>query len=152
MFIAIRLIYKTAEKFYFSINNSSSSNKTDDKNESNDLKSVANNLKKIKYYNPPYFTFVHNLPPHEPYLDKSTCKPLSEGLHGFDLEMWSPNNIERLKELYTDSVVCVNKMVEDFVALLSEKDPGAIIIIHSDHGSYFTFPPKYIIINSIFPC
>ncbi len=77
----------------------------------------------------PVAVIVHTLPPHAPYTSKADCSDqsavqftLSGGLN---------------KEKYLEALQCANKRLLAFSDYLMEKDPNAIVIFHSDHGSRF---------------
>ena len=78
---------------------------------------------------PPYYLFAHTLPPHAPYIFKADCSAqpsvrlnLSGGLD---------------ETLYLASLRCVNRQLLAFADFIAERDPEAIVLIHSDHGSRF---------------
>ena len=81
--------------------------------------------------NPPFLLFVHHLAPHPPYTRNSDCTfrepPESDG----DL------NGSRRAELYIAATQCVNTELLEAVDLIQQKDPSAIIVVLSDHGSDF---------------
>lgn len=80
----------------------------------------------------PAFFYGHIEMPHPPYLRDADCQPvdykLSGGIDGYE---WS----ERSR--YLGFMKCGNRQVMVMIDSLIAKDPSSIIIIESDHGSYF---------------
>lgn len=71
----------------------------------------------------PFFALVHHLSPHPPYVLDRNCQPRTE------------SEQETLdKAGYIESIRCVNKMLEEAVQTILQKDPEAVIVIQSDHG------------------
>jgi hypothetical protein len=79
----------------------------------------------------PRVLFAHTMQPHSPYTRRADCSSL--GNVSFSLS--GPNDPPR----YIDAVQCVNLMMLRFVDTVGAKDPNAIIILSSDHGSKFLF-------------
>jgi hypothetical protein len=91
------------------------------------------NLLKAQVDNPkPTFTFNHNFPPHPPYIfDRDGNFPdESKFVYGV------PGGDEKNTELYIDSLIYINKRIEEVVDHLIERsDVQPIIIIQGDHGT-----------------
>lgn len=73
----------------------------------------------------PFFVFAHIFSPHPPYYLHSDCSLREEVLGG-----WTP-------EPYREQAECVNKKIGVFLDKILKKDPEALIILHSDHGTAF---------------
>jgi hypothetical protein len=78
------------------------------------------------------FVFVHLMDAHPPFRYDHNCqrKWVREG----DWNGWHKG----LEHEYVDAVTCVNKRVEQLVDFLIARNPNAIIVLQSDHGSAFT--------------
>jgi hypothetical protein len=78
----------------------------------------------------PRFTYAHIWLPHAPYRFNADCTWAAridiDGNH-------SPNP----KGSFVDQLQCANQQVIDFVDRVIKRDPSAIILINSDHGSSF---------------
>ena len=72
----------------------------------------------------PFFLFVHHMQPHSPWYFDRECN-FTETTGRTD------------KDLFRESVYCVNRRVTAFAKRVIEVDPDAIIVIHSDHGTGF---------------
>jgi len=79
----------------------------------------------------PYFVFAHHLSPHPPYQYNEDCS--LRGQYKFDFKAWSKEGVP----LFIDNVKCSNKKMLEIASLLVKKDPSAIIVFQSDHGSAF---------------
>jgi hypothetical protein len=70
--------------------------------------------------------------PHSPYLHERDCSRRESVIpHG---------TLDRLEERmahYADETYCANRQVLELIAFLRERDPNALIVIHSDHGHGF---------------
>jgi len=77
----------------------------------------------------PVAIVVHTLPPHEPYLSKADCSKQSA------IQFQLSGGLNR--EKYLEALQCVNKRLLAFSDYLMEKDPNAIVVYHSDHGTQF---------------
>ena len=73
--------------------------------------------------NSPFFAMIHHLPPHPPHLLDRDCQPRTAS------EQQALDN-----EGYLEAIGCVNRMLEQAVQSILQLDPGAIIVIQSDHG------------------
>jgi len=79
---------------------------------------------------PPYFAFIHTIPPHAPYMYTPDCRVRS--LKGMT------DAIETTMESdYKDGVSCVLKQFVTMAEYIEKTDPNAIVIFQSDHGSHF---------------
>ena len=80
----------------------------------------------------PFFIFVHNFAPHPPQFLRADCRP-----HPVDADTMSDWDNDR-RPIFAASVQCVNLKVIRLVDEILRTDPGALIVIQSDHGSAFT--------------
>ena len=101
------------------------------------LKSVWDKIEKLKLTTP-YFVFVHSLPPHPPYIYTPECEfKVSASTRLVDTS--TPGLLTEEKRVgYSDNVRCANKQIRYFLSQVAEKDPDAIVVLHSDHGSDLT--------------
>jgi hypothetical protein len=81
----------------------------------------------------PFFAFQHILTPHEPYRYREDCTPRTvptsrRGLSG-------PEQIEA----YVTDVRCLNDRLLEGIDRIVARDPEAVILVQSDHGSDFSF-------------
>lgn len=83
------------------------------------------------YEHPPFFFFAHTMPPHPPFDRGPDCKKRRRLP---SLEWWSS------PEEYRDATRCVNQQFTTLVDKVIARDPGAVIVLLSDHGSGFTKP------------
>lgn len=74
--------------------------------------------------------FAHTMQPHSPYIFKADCSP--QPSVSFNLS--GPGNPSK----YVEAIQCVNRMILRFVDAIAARDPNAIVILSSDHGSKFT--------------
>lgn len=72
----------------------------------------------------PFFLFAHHMQPHSPWYFDGDCN-----------EIDTAGRAE--KDLFSESVKCVNRTVIAFVEMVTRLDPTAIIVMHGDHGSGF---------------
>lgn len=75
--------------------------------------------------------FVHELLPHTPYALDRDCRLKERG--AWRSQSHGPRK-ERMRA-YLDQIACLNRMTED---IFEAAGPGAIIVVHSDHGSRIT--------------
>jgi len=83
----------------------------------------ANNLK--KNYDKNYFTLIHHLAPHPPYIFNKDCSIKEE----LDTFITSNEN-----EGYKDAYLCSLKKIEELIDYLNVNDPQGLVIITADHG------------------
>jgi hypothetical protein len=98
--------------------------------ERGNLEFIENGLDQV-YRRAPFFLFAHTMPPHPPFERRADCtrkKRLPS------LEWWS------YPEEYRDNTLCVNRQLTRFVDKVVARDPEAILVFASDHGSGFTQP------------
>jgi len=85
--------------------------------------------------NRPYFLFIHTLPPHPlypPFVIDSSCQRHTTGALEAGRSEW--NN----RRAYLDAIRCVNSTILDTAQTLAKRDPNAIVVFLSDHGSAST--------------
>ena len=77
--------------------------------------------------NGPQFCYAHFMMPHGPYYKDSAGHDISYELLAY--ESWQSN-----KQLFLSYLKYTNQKIMSFVSSISENDPGAIIVVMSDHG------------------
>ena len=83
----------------------------------------TNDLK--KNYNKNYFTLIHHLSPHPPYIFNKDCSIKEE----LNTSIASNEN-----NGYKDAYLCSLKKIERLIDYLNINDPEGLIIITADHG------------------
>jgi hypothetical protein len=78
----------------------------------------------------PQVLFAHTLQPHSPYTRNADCSLRQQ----VSLTLSGPGD----EKGYVEAVQCVNRMMLEFADVAAAKDPGAIVIFSSDHGTKFT--------------
>lgn len=81
----------------------------------------------------PFFATQHILSPHYPYRYRDDCTARERPI---DARRTTPE--ERLG-LYRTQVRCIDDLVSEAIDRIVERDPTAVIILQSDHGSDHTF-------------
>lgn len=89
------------------------------------------------------FVLAHNIPPHPPAIYNADCSP-AENVGSTGLA-WQYG-----KAPYEKNMACVNRKIEKLVGEIIARDPGAIIVIQSDHGS-FTSAARQLVPAKISP-
>jgi hypothetical protein len=79
----------------------------------------------------PFFLFAHVGSPHWPYRFGEDCSPRDAPRDAFQL---APAD---RAAAYVNEVECLNVLMIDAAERIVEADPGAIVLIQSDHGSTF---------------
>jgi hypothetical protein len=79
----------------------------------------------------PTFVFAHNLQPHSPFTVDRECRPRD------DDGDWGPEAIAAARAAYIGVVECVNLRVTRLMEKILARDPSALIVVQSDHGSGF---------------
>jgi hypothetical protein len=82
----------------------------------------------------PFFSFIHTLPPHSPYMN-SSCN-MYRASETDELEL-SANSVTYGARL-VETIQCVNKTILETARWIAMYDPGAIVIFLSDHGTRST--------------
>lgn len=72
----------------------------------------------------PSFTFAHHMEPHSPWYFDGQCRPLDPSAHEDQV-------------LYSYSAQCLLRRVATFADNVARLDPGAIVVVHGDHGWLF---------------
>jgi hypothetical protein len=75
----------------------------------------------------PFFAYQHVLSPHNPFRYRADCSPRSRPVNAT-----SP---EHRTELYRTEIGCLNQLILQAIDQILERDPTAIMILQSDHGS-----------------
>jgi hypothetical protein len=79
----------------------------------------------------PTFVFAHHLEPHPPYLHDAECRPRESPSTAWN--GWDPGE----RAHYAAAVRCVNRRALALVDRIAQHDPGAIVLLQSDHGPAF---------------
>jgi hypothetical protein len=99
---------------------------------------VLRNLTYLAHTRQSVFVFAHNMPPHPPEIyDRDCGTPPYAGASMLDF------NWKVRKDMYLDEVVCVNSKIERLASALVADDPGAIVVIQSDHGSFTSLTGRF---------
>ncbi|MEQ1786474.1 MAG: hypothetical protein ABL966_05430 [Acidimicrobiales bacterium] len=80
----------------------------------------------------PFFAFQHVLSPHYPYRYRDDCSARDRPL---DARRTTP--AERVQH-YRTQIRCLNGLVTEALDRIIERDPSAVVIVQSDHGSDLT--------------
>lgn len=87
----------------------------------------------------PYFVFAHVMTPHPPYRYRSNCRLRETVEEGLD--EWGENFRDEEfvhADDYIEALECANRQYLRAAELLADADPGAIVVVMSDHGPGFT--------------
>jgi hypothetical protein len=99
---------------------------------------VLRNLPYLAHTRQSIFVFAHNMPPHPPEVyDRDCGTPPYAGRGMLDFN-WNVR-----KDMYIDEVVCVNAKIEQVAKAIVANDPGAIVVIQSDHGSFTSLTGRF---------
>lgn len=79
-------------------------------------------------YAEPFLLFAHLLTPHEPYRYTTDCTRRAE-------PSFNRNAVD-----YANEVRCLNEEMLEVVDEIQARDPTAVILIQSDHGTRFNLP------------
>ena len=96
------------------------------------LKNKFDNELEIEQVNNPKFYFFHMKNTHGPFFVDENCEPL-ENISSIS------DAIEKQDE-YIDSILCLQKDLEEFLKVINE---DSIIILQSDHGPHFLYSRTY---------
>jgi hypothetical protein len=81
----------------------------------------------------PFFAWQHILVPHEPFRFRSDCTARAVPLPRRSVAA------EDLFATYGDQIRCLDEMLLEAIDRIVARDPTAVIILQSDHGSDFMF-------------
>ncbi len=87
----------------------------------------------------PFMLYYHILPPHPPFFHKADCL-LHNRSRSFAVAGADPEYERYISDMH-DELKCLNGNIIDTVTRITKDDPGAIIILQSDHGIR-TFEPE----------
>ncbi|WP_441258350.1 sulfatase [Bradyrhizobium sp. 521_C7_N1_3] len=78
----------------------------------------------------PFFLYAHVLAPHPPIRFRSDCsfRPADS-----DLQLWRPE----ARPAFIEQLTCVNSQTLALLHEITRADPGALIVLQSDHGTAF---------------
>jgi hypothetical protein len=79
----------------------------------------------------PVFLFAHIFSPHPPRTFEGDC--VLRTTRGESLVYWKPSG----KNDYLRDLGCTNRQFSSLIDRLLERDPNAIVLVHSDHGPAF---------------
>ena len=116
-------IQTTLLKFFFNGYNSSLVSKS--------MKRNFEKISNLDTINSPKFVFAHMLSPHPPYIFDENGNTLE--LSSEIKNEWNKNELE----YYLGQISFLNKKIKILVNDLLNKSKNTVIIIQSDHGSYF---------------
>ncbi|MBR0711454.1 sulfatase-like hydrolase/transferase [Bradyrhizobium liaoningense] len=87
-------------------------------------------LNAIRAMPSPFFLYAHVLAPHPPIRFRSDCsfRPADP-----DLQRWIPE----ARPTFIEQLTCVNSQTLALLHDITQADPGALIILQSDHGTAF---------------
>lgn len=72
------------------------------------------------------FFFIHHMMPHEPFIFNRDCS--------YEYFKTSLKDIEKYKEGYFNSYICMTKRILEFNKFIKTIDPNAHVLIQGDHG------------------
>lgn len=78
----------------------------------------------------PFILYAHTIMPHPPIRFDAECRHLSARP---DLESWSAD----ARPAFVAQLICTNRQSVALVDTILARDPGAIVILQSDHGTAF---------------
>jgi hypothetical protein len=90
----------------------------------------TNKLASVSEHGEPFFLYAHILAPHPPIRFKRDC---SERVVTPDLVEWDAKDLSA----FTDQLICVNHEAIDLLRAIVQRDPQAIVVVQSDHGTAF---------------
>jgi hypothetical protein len=91
---------------------------------------LTNRLSQLPEGGEPFFLYAHVLAPHPPIRFKRDCSVRTAAP---DLLDWNSTD----KAAFLDQLVCVNDETITLLEKVVQKDPQAIIVLQSDHGTAF---------------
>jgi hypothetical protein len=78
----------------------------------------------------PFFLYGHILAPHPPIRFRQDCSTRAAGV---DLQRWDATD----KPAFLEQLACVNREALDLVGKIVGRDPRAVVVVQSDHGTAF---------------
>lgn len=95
---------------------------------------IIENLHRIREEHPlkPIYLYAYTIPPHPPFIFNADCS--------LKRVFKNKTNLGNSKDKtgYLDNLQCTNKNIKNFVEYIKEKDPSAIVVFFSDHGTDFS--------------
>ena len=92
--------------------------------------SLETNLDLIAQY-PSFFLLAHLHPPHPPRTFDTNCQ---QSLEKPNLTLWNKSG----KPAYLNDLRCTNQQLIRVIDTILSRDPQAIIVVHSDHGTAYS--------------
>ena len=99
----------------------------------NDLDSVTAGIDGLLTDDSPFFLYAHLLTPHFPYRYDTDCSLRPAAVRVGSLTR------DELAATYANEVQCLDREVVATVDHILERDPDAVIVLQSDHGSQIDF-------------
>jgi hypothetical protein len=82
----------------------------------------------------PSIVFMHAALPHPPVVFDSTCREFDESENRTFGRLWANEDGWGSPERFGEQVQCVGALVADQFRQIREIDPGAVVLVVSDHG------------------
>lgn len=94
------------------------------------VEELTSKLDMIRKTPSPFFVYAHVLAPHPPIRFRSDCsfRPAEPDLQG-----WNAAG----RSAFIEQLECVNSQTQVLLQKLTQSDPGALVILQSDHGTAF---------------
>lgn len=89
----------------------------------------------------PILVVAHSYPPHAPFVYRADCSIVDPVIHDYaSMRDHRTDTVarERYRRSYAESTECVSRQMVAFAREIAARDPGAIVIIQSDHGTDMT--------------
>lgn len=86
----------------------------------------------------PVLVLAHSFPPHPPFIYSADCSIRGEVVYDYGPlrdRADDPAGRERYRQLSAEAAECVTSQMLFFAREITRRDPGAIVVIQSDHGS-----------------
>jgi len=91
---------------------------------------LTDRLSQLPEHGGPFFLYAHVLAPHPPIRFKRDCSVRAAAP---DLLDWNSTD----KAAFIDQLICVNNEAMTLLDKVVERDPQAIVVLQSDHGTAF---------------
>ncbi|WP_213770424.1 sulfatase-like hydrolase/transferase [Bradyrhizobium sp. dw_78] len=91
---------------------------------------LTDDLSRVSEHGAPFFLYAHILAPHPPVRFRRDC---SDRLVPPNLVEWDATE----KSAFVDQLICVNNEAMVLLKAVVQKDPQAIVVVQSDHGTAF---------------
>jgi hypothetical protein len=91
---------------------------------------LTDRLSRLPEHGGPFFLYAHILAPHPPIRFRSDCSVRAAAP---DLQDWNSTD----KSAFIEQLICVNDETMTLLDQVIQKDPQAIVVLQSDHGTAF---------------